>query len=49
MANTICAVVAEKTICRWFARFKAGDFDLEDQEHPGRSSVTDENLIKPVI
>jgi len=38
-ANKICAVygegaVAERIVRKWFARFKAGDFNLEDQE-PG--------------
>ena len=37
-ANKICAVYgesAERTVRKWFARFKAGDFNLEDQESPG--------------
>jgi len=39
--NKICTVygegaVAERTVRKWFARFKAGDFNLEDQERPGR-------------
>ncbi|XP_018048666.1 PREDICTED: uncharacterized protein LOC108687395 [Atta colombica] len=37
-ANKICTVygaVAERTVRKWFARFKAGDFNLEDQERPG--------------
>ena len=47
-ANKICAVygegaVAERTVRKWFARFKAGDFNLEDQERPGRPSITDED------
>jgi len=50
VANKICAVygegaVAERTV-RWFVRFKAGDFNLEDQEHPDRPSTTDEDQIK---
>lgn len=53
-ANKICAVygegaVAERTVRKWFARFKARDFDLEDQERPGRPSTTDEDLIKTAI
>ncbi|CAK9833044.1 Histone-lysine N-methyltransferase SETMAR [Anthophora retusa] len=53
-ANKICAVygegaVAERTVRKWFARFKAGDFDLEDQERPGRPSTRDEDLVKTVI
>ncbi|XP_018050476.1 PREDICTED: histone-lysine N-methyltransferase SETMAR-like [Atta colombica] len=31
------------------ARFKAGDFNLEDQELPGRPSTTDEDQIKILI
>ncbi|KOX81057.1 Histone-lysine N-methyltransferase SETMAR [Melipona quadrifasciata] len=42
-ANRICAVygegaVAERTVRKWFARFKAGDFNLKDQGRPGRPS-----------
>ncbi|CAK9808456.1 Histone-lysine N-methyltransferase SETMAR [Anthophora quadrimaculata] len=53
-ANKICAVygesaVAERTVRKWFARFKAGNFDLEDQERQGRPSTTDEDLIKSEI
>ncbi|KAL6418134.1 hypothetical protein ACFW04_012316 [Cataglyphis niger] len=33
----------------WFARFKAGDFNLEDQERPDRPSITDEDQIKTLI
>jgi len=43
-ANKICAVygegaVGERTVRKWFARFKTGDFNLEDQECPGRPSI----------
>ncbi|XP_076765043.1 histone-lysine N-methyltransferase SETMAR-like [Xylocopa sonorina] len=53
-ANKICAVygedaVAERTMRKWFPRFKAGNFDLEDQERPGRPSTTDEDMIKTEI
>ena len=34
---------------KWFARFKADDFNLEDQERPGRPSTTDEDQIKTLI
>jgi len=34
---------------KWFARFKAGDFNLEDQERSGRPSTTDEDQIKTLI
>jgi len=47
-ANKICAVygedaVVEKTVRKWFARFKVGDFNLEDQERLGRPSTTDKD------
>ncbi|XP_076765234.1 histone-lysine N-methyltransferase SETMAR-like [Xylocopa sonorina] len=53
-ANKICAVygedaVAERTMRKWFPRFKAENFDLEDQERPGRPSTTDEDMIKTEI
>jgi len=34
---------------KWFARFKTDDFNLEDQERPGRPSTTDEDQIKTLI
>jgi len=34
--------VAERTMRKWFARFKAGDFNLEDQE-PGPPPDEDQN------
>ena len=27
--------VAERTVRKWFAKFKAGDFNLKDQKRPG--------------
>ena len=33
----------------WFARFKAGDFNLEDQERPSKLSITNEDQIKILI
>ncbi|XP_076302457.1 histone-lysine N-methyltransferase SETMAR-like [Lasioglossum baleicum] len=53
-ANKICAVygedaVAERTVPKWFARFEAGNFDLEDQELPGSPSTTDEDTIRTEI
>jgi len=43
-ANKTCTVygesaIAERTVRKWFARFKAGDFNLEDQERPGGPST----------
>jgi len=37
--------VSERTVRKWFA----GDFNLEDQERPGRPSTTDEDQIKTLI
>ncbi|XP_076303041.1 histone-lysine N-methyltransferase SETMAR-like [Lasioglossum baleicum] len=53
-ANKICAAygkdaVAQRTMRKWFARFKAGNFDLEDRERPGRPSTTDEDMIRTEI
>ena len=28
--------LAERTCQKWFARFKSGDFGLEDEERPGQ-------------
>nr|XP_003708364.1 PREDICTED: histone-lysine N-methyltransferase SETMAR-like [Megachile rotundata] len=52
--NEICEVygegaVAERTVRKWFARFKTGDFELEDQKRSGRPSTTDKNVIKSII
>ncbi|KOX69361.1 Histone-lysine N-methyltransferase SETMAR [Melipona quadrifasciata] len=52
-ANKICAVygegaVAERTVLKWFTRYKAGDFNLKRREHPGGPS-TDEGKIKKLI
>ena len=50
-ANKICAVyaVTERTVRKWFSRFKAGDFNFEDQERPGRRSTTDEDQIETLV
>lgn len=36
--------VAESTVRKWFARFKNGDFNLEDQERLGRPSIVDDQI-----
>jgi len=53
-ANKICAVydegtVAERTVRKWFARFKAGDFNLKHQKRSRRPFTTDEDQIKTLI
>jgi len=54
VANKICAVygegaAAKRTVRKWFAKFKAGDFNLENQELPDGPSTTDEDQIKTLI
>lgn len=41
--------VAESTVRKWFARFKNGNFELEDQERSGRPSVADDDLISTIV
>jgi predicted HTH transcriptional regulator len=41
--------IAERTIRKWFARFKAGDLNLEDRETPTRSFTPDEDQIKTLM
>lgn len=38
--------IAESTACKWFARFKSGDFDLEDWEYFSKSAVIDDDQMK---
>lgn len=52
--NKICAVygegaLAERTVRKWFAKFRAGDFNLKDQERTGRPSITDDDQLKTLI
>lgn len=51
--NKICAVygkgaLAERTVRKWFAKFRAG-FNLKDQERSSRPSTTDDDQIKTLI
>ena len=53
-ANEICAVygegaVTDRTVRKWFTRFKAGDFSLKFQERSDRPPTTDEDQIKTLI
>ncbi|EZA47914.1 Histone-lysine N-methyltransferase SETMAR [Ooceraea biroi] len=52
--NSICSVygegaLAERTVRKWFAKFRAGDFNLKDQERSSRPSTTDDDQIKTLI
>ena len=35
-----------RTCQNWFARFKAGDFDLNDKEHTGRPIEEDDDFLQ---
>ncbi|GIY16171.1 HTH_48 domain-containing protein [Caerostris extrusa] len=53
-AKKICAVYSENAVVernaqKWFARIKAGDFSLEDQERPSRPATSNEDQIKTLI
>lgn len=41
--------LAEKKFRKWFAKFKAEDLNLEDQEFSDRPSTTDEDQIEKMI
>jgi len=52
--ETICSAYGEnalnvRTCQMWFARFKAGDFDLNDKEHTGRPLEADDELLKELL
>ncbi|EZA54736.1 Histone-lysine N-methyltransferase SETMAR [Ooceraea biroi] len=54
VTNSICSVygegaLAERTVRKWFAKFRAGDFNLKDQERSGRPSTTDDDQIETLI
>ena len=48
-AKAICSVYGEdvlgERVCRfWFARFKSGNFNLNDKDRPGRPLEADDEL-----
>ena len=50
----ICAVygegaVTDRTCQKWFAKFRAGDFSLDDAPRSGRPVEVDSNQIKTLI
>ncbi|XP_052834133.1 histone-lysine N-methyltransferase SETMAR-like [Octopus bimaculoides] len=52
--KNICEVygddaVGESTVRRWFAKFKTGEFSLEDDSRSGRPSKLDEEVLKAKI
>jgi len=44
MTKFMANAVVERTVRKWFARFKADDFNLEDQECPSRPSITEDQI-----
>ena len=53
-AREICAVygedaIAERTARDWFAKFKNGNFDLEDTPRTGRPTEFDEDHLKTLV
>ncbi|XP_047344122.1 histone-lysine N-methyltransferase SETMAR-like [Vespa velutina] len=38
-----------RTVCNWFKKFRAGNFDLKDEERSGRPATTDTDLIKSML
>ena len=39
-------VIGESTARKWFAKFKNGNFDINDMPHSGRSFKFDKNHLK---
>lgn len=44
-----CAIAKRSTVRKWFARFRSGNFDLEDRERSGRPAVVDDDQIETLI
>ncbi|KOX68364.1 Histone-lysine N-methyltransferase SETMAR [Melipona quadrifasciata] len=38
-----------KTVRNWFKKFKAGNFELKDEDRSGRPATTDTDIIKTVL
>ena len=41
--------LAERTWQKWFARFKSGDFGLEDEERPGQSKKFEDEELEALL
>ena len=41
--------IAERTCQKWFAKFKEGDFDLDDEPRSGRPSEVDDDRLRQLI
>ncbi|KAF3422114.1 hypothetical protein E2986_11272 [Frieseomelitta varia] len=38
--------VSDRTCVRWFEKFEAGDFDINDKPRSGRPSLIDDDIVK---
>ena len=41
--------LAERTCQKWFARFKSGNFDLEDEERPGQPKTFEDEELEALL
>ena len=41
--------LAECTCQKWFAQFKSGEFDLEDEERPGQSKKFEDEELEALL
>ena len=41
--------LAERTCQKWFARFKSGNFDLEDEERPGQPKKFEDEELEALL
>ena len=42
-------VIGESTARKWFAKFKNGNFDIDDMPHNGRPSEFDKDHLKALL
>ncbi|EFN84025.1 Histone-lysine N-methyltransferase SETMAR, partial [Harpegnathos saltator] len=43
------ACVTHQTVRKWYRRFEAGDFNMEDQARSGRPQEVDETLLMDLV
>lgn len=41
--------LSEQTCRRWFQRFKGGDFDIEDEQHPGAEKKFEDTELEALL
>lgn len=49
MLCTVYGTTDESIVCNGFTKFRSGNFDLENQEHPYKPAVIDNVQIETVI